>query len=166
MNTFKSIENLGRQAWLAGLGAYGTGWKYAVEKFDETYLKGNNLVSKGSELMGEFISEGEKLEKELQGKLKAKELLDNKIIALKNKLGLNELSDVERVEELTAKVDVLTATVTKLVESKPVKKPAVKATRKVAAKAKATVKKTIAKASKATDKAAATAKDTIKKITK
>ncbi len=166
MNTFKSIENLGRQAWLAGLGAYGTGWKFAVEKFDETYLKGNNLVSKGTELVNELVSEGEKLQQELQSKLKAKEILDNKIIALKNKLGLNELSDVERVEQLTAKVDILTATVTKLVESKPVSKPAVKATSKVVAKAKSTVKKTMAKATKVTDKAAATAKDTIKKITK
>ncbi len=166
MNTFKSIENLGRQAWLAGLGAYGTGWKFAVEKFDETYLKGNNLVSKGTELVNELVSEGEKLQQELQSKLKAKEILDNKIIALKNKLGLNELSDVERVEQLTAKVDILTATVTKLVESKPVSKPAVKATRKVVAKAKSTVQKTMAKATKVTDKAAASAKDTIKKITK
>ena len=51
MTTLKDVEKLGRQAWLAGLGAYGSGWKFAVEKFDETY-------SKTGEMLNELISEG------------------------------------------------------------------------------------------------------------
>ena len=129
MNTLRNIEKLGRQAWLAGLGAYGTGWKYAVDKFDETYTKTNSMVN-------ELISEGEKVEHELQEKLKAKEILDAKIVALKTKLGLNEESEVEKVEQLTAQVDNLTAAVAKLVESRQ----SVKAT-KAAPKAKAAAKK-------------------------
>lgn len=137
MNTLKNIENMGRQAWLASLGAYGSGWKFAVDKFDETYAKTNELVT-------DLISEGEKIEKELQEKLNAKEVLDEKIMELKDKLGLNELSEVERVEQLTAKVDHLTAAVSKLVARKQVKKaPRAK---KVAAKAKAPVKAAPAKA--------------------
>jgi len=138
MSTLKNVEKLGRQAWLASLGAYGSGWKYAVEKFDQTYTKTNTLVT-------ELISEGEKIEVELQEKMKAKEVLEGKIVALKSKLGLNEESEAERLAELTTKVDALTNAVTKLVESRltekaeKVTKPAAKkAATKTAAKAKAT----------------------------
>ena len=41
MDTLKELEKIGRKAWLAGIGAYGTSWDYAVEKFDETYAKTN-----------------------------------------------------------------------------------------------------------------------------
>ena len=125
MNTLKNVEKLGRQAWLASLGAYGSSWKYAVEKFDQTYTKTNALVS-------DLISEGEKIEVELQQKMKAKEILETKIVALKSKLGLNEESEAERLVQLTTKVDALTDAVTKLVETRlaekatKVTKPAVK----------------------------------------
>jgi len=129
MDTLKNIENISRKAWLAGIGAYGTGWKYAVDKFDETYAKTNEFVN-------ELVTEGEKLEKELQEKLNAKEVIDSKVLELKDKLGLNEPSDIERIEALSNKVDNLTTKIAKLVESKEVKK---------APKAKPAVKKTTAK---------------------
>ena len=127
MNTLKNVEKLGRQAWLAGLGAYGSSWKYAVEKFDQTYTKTNVLVN-------ELISEGEKIEVELKEKMKAKEILDSKIVALKDKLGLNEVSEAERLAELTSKIDVLADAVTKLVETKLAEK-ATKMTKPTAKKA-------------------------------
>jgi len=121
MNTFKKAEKLGRQAWLASLGAYGSGWKYAVEKLDEAYTKTNSLMS-------ELVSEGEKLEAELQEKLKARVALDTKIDALKDKLGLNKESDSDRLSELDKKLDMLVDAVTayadKLSMKKPVKKKA------------------------------------------
>ncbi|MCF6193818.1 MAG: hypothetical protein L3J46_05750 [Kangiellaceae bacterium] len=126
MSAFKKVEKLGRQAWLANLGAYGTAWKYAVEKLDETYTKTNALMS-------ELVSEGEKLEVDLQDKLKARFVLDSKINALKDKLGLNEASDATRLAELDSKVDDLISAVTKLTE-KPVAK---KTTRKKVASKKA-----------------------------
>lgn len=126
MSAFEKVEKLGRQAWLANLGAYGTAWKYAVEKLDETYTKTNSLMS-------ELVSEGEKLEADLQDKLKARFVLDSKINALKDKLGLNEASDATRLAELDSKVDYLISAVTKLAE-KPVAK---KSTRKKVAGKKA-----------------------------
>lgn len=130
MSTFKKAEKLGRQAWLASLGAYGSGWKYAVEKLDETYTKTNALMS-------DLVSEGEKLEAELLDKLKARKVLDTKIDALKEKLGLNEESDSARLAELDSKVDDLISAVENLV-AKPVKKEAKKtktATKKTSSKA-------------------------------
>ncbi len=142
MNTLKNVEKLGRQAWLASLGAYGSGWKYAVQKFDQTYSKTNELVN-------EFITEGEKIEHDLQEKLKAKELLENKIVALKHKLGLDEKQEEERLDELSSKVDALTLAVNKLVESKSAEKAlTAKATATKATAAKTTTRKTPAKAAK------------------
>lgn len=132
MATLKDVEKLGRQAWLAGLGAYGSGWKFAVEKFDETYAK-------TGEVLNELITEGEKIEQDIQEKLKAKEILDEKIVALKSKLGLDEPSEDEKLQEIDAKVDKLTTAVNALVEARlaeqaPAKKaPAKKATAKKAA---------------------------------
>jgi len=144
MDTLKNIENIGRKTWLAGIGAYGTGWKYAVNKFDETYAKTNEFVN-------ELVSEGEKLEKEIQEKIQAKGAIDSKVIELKAKLGLGEVSDIEKIELLTVKVELLTAKVAKLVESREVKKlpkakTAVKRTTvKAKPAAKAVVKKVAAK---------------------
>jgi hypothetical protein len=134
MSTLKDVEKLGRQAWLASLGAYGSSWKYAVEKFDQTYTKTNVLVN-------ELISEGEKIEVELKEKMKAKEILDSKIIALKDKLGLNEASESERLAELTSKVDILADAVTKLVETKLAEK-ATKVTKPAAKKSATKATKT------------------------
>jgi len=120
MSAFEKVEKLGRQAWLANLGAYGTAWKYAVEKLDETYTKTNSLMS-------ELVSEGEKLEADLQDKLKARFVLDSKINALKDKLGLNESSDATRLAELDSKVDDLISAVAKLAEQPTAKKAAKKA---------------------------------------
>ncbi len=156
MNTLKTIENLGRQAWLAGLGAYGTGWDFAIEKFDSSFEKGNKLIN-------ELISTGEKVEDKLQSKFDNKiptmDFFENRLTEVKNKLGLNKVPQMDRVEELTAKVDNLTAAVNQLVANKKVKKTPAKAS----AKARATVKKV---ATKVSNKVAASAKDTIKKITK
>ncbi len=109
MSKFKKAEKLGRQAWLASLGAYGSGWKYAVEKLDETYTKTNALMS-------DLISEGEKLEVELQEKLDAKAVLNGKINALKDKLGLNKASDSIRLVDLNSKIDGLVTAVENYVQ--------------------------------------------------
>lgn len=129
MSTLKSVEKLGRQAWLASLGAYGSGWKYAVNKFDQTYTKTNEMVN-------ELISEGEKVEAELQEKLQAKALLDSKITALKAKLGLTETNEAEQLDLLSAKVDTLTIAVSQLVEKRLAEKEA-KTTKSTAKKAPA-----------------------------
>lgn len=80
----------------------------------------------------------EKIEVELKQKMKARELLETKIVALKDKLGLNEESEAQRLAQLTAKVDDLTVAVTKLVEMKLAEKAA-KVTKPVARKTTAKV---------------------------
>ncbi len=146
MDTLKEFEKLGRKAWLAGIGAYGATWNFAIDKFDETYAKTNELIN-------DLVLEGEKIEKELQEKLKAKIEIDGKIDELKSKLGLNVLSEAEKIEAVANKVDRLTAKVETLVKSRKVKlKPAVMkktavkkpAARKPAVK-KPAVKKAVAK---------------------
>ncbi|MBT8448429.1 MAG: hypothetical protein KJO69_02005 [Gammaproteobacteria bacterium] len=134
MNTIKNIEVVGRRAWLAGIGAYGTGWKYAMEKFDETYVKTNELLS-------DFIVEGEKIEKSLQEQLKSKVMIEARVVELKDKLGLNELSEADRLDALSLKVDNLTASVANLVKAKQ----ATAAPKKAPAAKKAPAKKTVAK---------------------
>ncbi|MCP4273870.1 MAG: hypothetical protein GY781_18260 [Gammaproteobacteria bacterium] len=119
MDTLKEFEKLGRKAWLAGIGAYGATWNYAVDKFDETYAKTNELIN-------DLVVEGEKIEKDLQEKLKAKVEIDSKIDELKSKLGLNVLSEAEKIDAVANKVDMLTAKIETLVKSRKVKvKPAV-----------------------------------------
>ena len=120
MNKLKAIEDTGRQVWLAGLGVYGAGWKYTVEKFDETFTKGNELIN-------DLIATGETVETKLQEKLpKVKTIdLESRLADLKQKLGFNKVSTATRIEELTAKVDSLTAAVAQLATSE--KKPARKA---------------------------------------
>ena len=111
MNTLKELENAGRKTWLAGIGVYGTGWKYAVEKFDETYSRTNELIS-------EFIVEGEKIEKQLQEEIKSKVMIEARVNELKEKLGLNKMSEEDRLDALSLKVDKLTASVAELVKAK------------------------------------------------
>lgn len=114
MSTFKKAEELGRKAWLANLGMYGAGWKYAIQKFDQTLVKTNELVN-------ELVSEGEKLETEIKNRLKAKEVIDSKVSALKDKLGLNDVSETDRLAELAQKVDDLAVIVETLAEKKAAK---------------------------------------------
>ena len=115
MDTLKNIEMMGRKTWLAGIGVYGTGWKFAVEKFDETYSKTNELIS-------EFIVEGEKIEKQMKEQVQSKIMIEERVNELKEKLGLNEKSEAERIDELSLKVDQLTASVAELVKKREAEK--------------------------------------------
>ena len=124
MSTFEKAEKLARKAWLANLGMYGSGWKYAINKLDQTYTKTNELVN-------ELVSEGEKIEAEIKIRLKAKEMIESKVSALKDKLGLNETSEAERLAELANKVEDLTSIVATLAEKKLVKEVPKAAKKKV-----------------------------------
>ena len=140
MDTLKELEKISRKAWLAGIGAYGTSWDYAVEKFDETYAKTNEVIN-------DLVLEGEKIEKDLQEKIKSNIEIEAKVEELKIKLGLSNLSEVDKIEAVSDKVDKLTVKVEKLVKSRKAKvKPMVKkAVAKKPVVKKAVVKKTVAK---------------------
>ncbi len=114
------------------------------------------------------VLEGEKIEKELQDKINAREVIDSKVAELKNKLGLDEPSDIEKIDELSAKVDMLTGKIEALVKNRQAKKSPVKraTVKKTVTKAKTAVKKatTKAPATKAVKKAQPRPQETVKTV--
>ncbi|MFT4941048.1 MAG: DNA anti-recombination protein RmuC [Paraglaciecola sp.] len=107
-------EEMARKIWLAGLGAYGKGLEQAQGRME-------TLSSESNKLFGDLVSKGEKLETEAKGKLtEAKEKItekadiDNRVVALRSKLGLDQSDADQKIEELSAKIDSLTLAVAKL----------------------------------------------------
>lgn len=101
MNTVKNVEKAGRQVWLAGLGACLLGKEYAVKKLDEIFEGTNSLVNN-------MMTKGQEVEGELKGKLQAGLPQDEKIMELREKLGLNKESKQDKIARLALKVDALT----------------------------------------------------------
>ena len=107
-------EEMARKIWLAGLGAYGKGFEQAQDRFE-------TLSTESNKMFGELVVKGEKLETEAKGKFtEAKEKIsekadiDNRVVVLRNKLGLDQSDADQKIEELSAKIDMLTAAVAKL----------------------------------------------------
>lgn len=110
MSLVKNFEKAGRQTWLAGLGAFGTGKDLASNKFDAVYENANVLVSG-------LIVKGEKLEADLQQKIKLNNRLDEKVNKLKSNLGIDTDHKQQKLDELSTKVDQLAKLVTQLAEN-------------------------------------------------
>ena len=143
MNTIENIEKLSRKTWLATIGFYGAGWKYAVEKFDETYTKTNEMIS-------DLVTEGEKIEKDLKEQFESKVQIDAKVAELKEKLGLTEMTEADRIDALSIKVDQLTASVAALVKKREAAaKKAAPAAKKAAPKKAPAAKKAAPKKTEA-----------------
>ena len=107
-------EEMARKIWLAGLGAYGKGFEQAQDRFE-------TLSTESNKMFGDLVVKGEKLETEAKGKFtEAKEKfsekadIDNRVVVLRNKLGLDQSDADQKIEELSAKIDMLTAAVAKL----------------------------------------------------
>jgi poly(hydroxyalkanoate) granule-associated protein len=145
--TASNAENMARKVWLAGIGAYGKGYEEIKGRFEA-------LSSDSNKLFDELVVKGQKLEAE--GKSKVKEVTNkvkdvtnkvekatNKVVAktevesrietVRSKLGLNNMDNDQKIEELSAKIDSLTAAVAKLA-AKPAAKTAAKPAAKTAAK--------------------------------
>ena len=157
MSTVKNVEKAGRQFWLAGLGACLLGKEYAVKKMDEL-LEGTNSLVNG------VLAKGATVEGELKSKLQSGFPQDEKILELREKLGLNKESKQDKIARLAVKVDALTeivATLTVKTEQAKAKAPATSETQEAATPApKPAAKRTTARkprttASKATSSAAA-----------
>lgn len=110
MTKLQDLEKVGRQAWLATIGTYAKGWEILSGKANETFEETNQLIN-------DLVENGEKIETELKDKIKSNTLLDDKILALKVKLGVDTSFD-EKVAVLDAKVELLTVAVEKLIEAK------------------------------------------------
>ena len=135
MSTKDKVQGFARNIWLAGLGAYGKGYETVTDKLDKAYEESNQLFN-------DLVTKGTEVQTSLEAKLSAKSRFEDKVDEVREKLGLNsDVSDAQ-IDELTAKVEALTAIVTELAEKKlaeqqaaekPAEKPA-RAPRKPRAK--------------------------------
>jgi polyhydroxyalkanoate synthesis regulator phasin len=110
--TATTAEEMARKIWLAGLGAYGKGYEEAKGRID-------TLSTDSNKFFDELVSKGEKLETEGKDKVNnfksdvvAKADLDSRIEAVRAKLRFT--NNDSKVEELSSKIDTLTAAIAKL----------------------------------------------------
>jgi polyhydroxyalkanoate synthesis regulator phasin len=107
-------QQTARKVFLAGLGAYGKG-------FEETKGRFENLSADSNKVFAELVKKGESLEAEgknkfveAKSKVVAKADFNNRVEALRTKLGLNQSEEDLVIQELSAKIDALTEVVAKL----------------------------------------------------
>ncbi|MFT5676357.1 MAG: hypothetical protein ACI808_002298 [Paraglaciecola sp.] len=107
-------EEMARKIWLAGIGAYGKGFEQAQDRFE-------TLSTESNKMFGDLVVKGEKLETEAKGKFSEvkekfseKADIENRVVVLRSKLGLDQSDADQKIEELSAKIDMLTAAVAKL----------------------------------------------------
>jgi len=112
--TATTAEEMARKIWLAGLGAYGKGYEEAKGRIEV-------LSTDSNKFFDELVAKGEKLETEGKDKVKqvksdvlAKTDIDSRIEAVRAKLGFTNTKNDTKVEELSSKIDALTAAVAKL----------------------------------------------------
>lgn len=138
MTNLKDLEKVGRNALLATIGTYAKGWEIISGKVTETFDDTNKLVN-------DLIENGEKIEADFKDKIQKNTYLDDKLSALKVKLGVDTSTD-DKIAELYKKVDVLTDEISKLVDAKLAalesqQQEVTKAETKEATKATSTVKR-------------------------
>lgn len=110
MTNLKDIEKVGRQTWLATIGTYAKGWDVISSKVSTTFDDANKFVN-------DMIENGEKVEADFKEKVKSSLLLDQRISALKTKLGVDSRAQ-DKLEELNKKVSLLTDEIDKLVDAR------------------------------------------------
>jgi polyhydroxyalkanoate synthesis regulator phasin len=107
-------EEMARKIWLAGIGAYGKGYEEAKGRLETLSTDSNkvfaDLVKKGESLE----TEGKSKFEEAKTKVTAKADVNNRVVALRSKLGLDKNEADLKIEELNAKIDALTKAVAKL----------------------------------------------------
>lgn len=120
--TASTAEEMARKIWLAGLGAYGKG-------YEEIKGRMESLSNDSNKLFDELVAKGEKLETEGKGKVEevknevvAKTAIESRIESVRTKLGFNNTDNDQKIEELSSKIDALTAAVAKLATKPAAKK--------------------------------------------
>jgi polyhydroxyalkanoate synthesis regulator phasin len=120
--TTTSAEEMARKIWLAGLGAYGKGYEEVKGRIE-------SLSTDSNKLFDELVVKGEKLEVEGKDKVKqvkddvlAKTEIESRIETVRSKLGFgkaeNNTENDTKIEDLSSKIDALTAAVAKLATTK------------------------------------------------
>ena len=123
--TAATAEEIARNVWLAGIGAYGKGYEEVKGRFE-------TLSADSNKMFADLVAKGEKIEaeskvkvEEVKAKVAAKTEVESRVEAVRTKLGLNNTDADQKIEELSAKLDALTAAVAKLA-AKPATKTAAK----------------------------------------
>jgi hypothetical protein len=140
LKSTKKLENITRNAVLAGVGAYEAGREQAASKFDQLFVEGSALVN-------ELVAKGESLEAQLQAKLQVRQVMDSKIAALRAKFGFRRETREQQLEQLSQRVDNLIDVVAKLAHQKATAK---KAAEKAVADKQAAEKTVVVKAEEQT----------------
>jgi polyhydroxyalkanoate synthesis regulator phasin len=118
--TATSAEEMARKIWLAGLGAYGKGYEEVKGRIESISTDSNKLFD-------ELVAKGEKLEVEGKDKVKqvkddvlAKTEIESRIETVRSKFGFAKADDNNdtKIEDLSSKIDALTAAVAKLATTK------------------------------------------------
>jgi polyhydroxyalkanoate synthesis regulator phasin len=112
--TASTAEEMARKIWLAGLGAYGKGYEEVKGRIE-------TLSTDSNKLFDELVVKGQKLETEGRGEVEevknevvAKTEIESRIESVRAKLGLNSTDNDQKIEDLSTKIDALTAAVAKL----------------------------------------------------
>jgi polyhydroxyalkanoate synthesis regulator phasin len=112
--TANSAEEMARKIWLAGLGAYGKGYEEVKGRIE-------SLSTESNKLFDDLVVKGEKLETEGKDKVKqvkddvlAKTEVEARIETVRSKLGFGKTDEEVKLEELSAKIEELTAAIAKL----------------------------------------------------
>lgn len=119
-NSVEAKESVAKKIWLAGIGAYGQGFDEAVEQY-------NKVNEKTSQLFGELVKKGTALEDVTRNKIEevkthSSESIDQRVAAVRQKLGLGESEEEIRLNKIEARLDELTQLVESLINSKPTRK--------------------------------------------
>jgi hypothetical protein len=109
LNTAKKTIDLVHKTWLAGVGTYDSGREKAANKFDQLFVD-------GSAFLNDLLVKGELIETQLQAKIEVKNMLKDKISALRAKLGFGNESRDRQVDMLSQRVDTLIEVVAKLAQ--------------------------------------------------
>jgi polyhydroxyalkanoate synthesis regulator phasin len=111
-------QETARKVFLAGLGAYGKSFEEAKGRFE-------TLSTDSNKIFADLVKKGESLEAEGKSKfddaltkVTAKADLNNRVVALRSKLGLDQNEADIKIEELNTKIDALTKAVAKLAKAK------------------------------------------------
>jgi polyhydroxyalkanoate synthesis regulator phasin len=128
-NLTDKASEMAKSIWLAGLGAYG-------KAFDEAVAQYGKVSKESSKLFDELVAKGQKLDAESHSKLaeaktKTTATIEERINKVRSSVNIGSLTkggaDTDRLEELSAKVDVLSEKLDALLDSMAVKaKPAAK----------------------------------------
>ena len=115
LNMAKKSIVLAHEILLASVGIYDSGREIMTDKFDQLFFD-------SSKLFNDLLQKGEALEAQIQAKIEAKKMLQDKISALKARLGFGNESRDQQIDMLSQRVDSLIEAVAKLAQQKAAEK--------------------------------------------